>query len=196
MKAVVAVCAVAVALAFTTQALSFEPPAPQVNATRGISDEILKDRILYRIDTDPALRKYDIRVSVHTGVATLTGDVTTEAQKQAAGQVASIDGVSRVKNELSVSADTDKTLTERTRQGLSKAGDTITDAWITTKVNWFFVGEDALKGSDINVDTADHVVTLKGTVKTAAGRTRAVSLAKNTEGVRRVVDQLIVSDTH
>jgi osmotically-inducible protein OsmY len=37
-------------------------------------------------------------------------------------------------------------------------------------VKWFFMGEDALKGSDINVDTVDHVVTLKGTVTWRAAR--------------------------
>jgi hyperosmotically inducible protein len=68
----------------------------------------------------------------------------------------------------------------------------INDAWITTKVKSNFVNEDALKGSDINVDTNNHVVTLKGTVATAAGRARAVALAKSTKGVTRVVDALTI----
>ena len=46
----------------------------------------------------------------------------------------------------------------------------INDAWITTKVKTNFVNEDLLKGSDINVDSNNHVVTLKGTVTSAAGR--------------------------
>jgi osmotically-inducible protein OsmY len=46
-----------------------------------------------------------------------------------------------------------------------------------------------------SIDGVGHGVTLQGTVKTAAGRTRAVTLAKNTEGVRWVVDRLAVSDT-
>ena len=77
-------------------------------------------------------------------------------------------------------------------KGLSRTGETINDAWITTKVKWFFVGADALKGSDINVDTKDNVVTLKGTVKTEAGRAKAIALAKDTDGVKRVVDQLTI----
>jgi osmotically-inducible protein OsmY len=36
------------------------------------------------------------------------------------------------------------------------------------------------------------VVTLKGTVKSAAGRTRAVELARGTDGVARVVDELAI----
>ena len=59
-------------------------------------------------------------------------------------------------------------------------------------MKWFFVGEDLLKGSDINVDTNNHVVTLKGTVTSNAGRDRAIALAKRTSGVQRVVDQLTV----
>ena len=79
---------------------------------------------------------------------------------------------------------------DKTKEGLSKTGEAITDGWITTRVKSKFVGEDLLKDSDINVDTKDHVVTLKGTVMSAAGRARAVSEAKEVEGVRRVVDQL------
>ncbi len=69
----------------------------------------------------------------------------------------------------------------------------ITDAWITTKIKTSFLNEDPLKGSDINVDTNNHVVTLKGTVASAAGRTRAVSLAKQTKGVARVVNNLTIA---
>lgn len=69
----------------------------------------------------------------------------------------------------------------------------ISDAWITTKVKSNFINEDALKGSDIDVDTNNHVVTLKGTVASAAGRARAVALAKSTKGVTRVVDTLTIA---
>jgi osmotically-inducible protein OsmY len=69
----------------------------------------------------------------------------------------------------------------------------INDAWITTKVKTNFVNEDVLKGSDINVDSHNHVVTLKGTVPSAAARARAVQLAKSTKGVTRVNDQLTIA---
>lgn len=81
---------------------------------------------------------------------------------------------------------------EKTKAGLSKTGEEITDGWITSRVHSKFVGEDLLKDSDINVDTNDHVVTLKGTVMTAAAKTRAEAQAKEVEGVRSVVNQLVV----
>jgi hypothetical protein len=82
------------------------------------------------------------------------------------------------------------TVGEKTKQSVSKTGEVIDDAYITTKVHSRFVGEDALKDSHIDVDTNNHVVTLKGTVKSAAGRARAVAIAKTTDGVTRVVDDL------
>ena len=53
-------------------------------------------------------------------------------------------------------------------------------------------GEDLLKDSDISVDTNKHVVTLKGTVTSRAGRAKAGDIAKHTEGVHRVVNRLTV----
>ena len=94
---------------------------------------------------------------------------------------------------IEIDPDEDKSVTDRLKAGLNKAGEKINDGWITSKVKWFYVGDDLLKGSDIDVDTKDSVVTLKGTVKSAAARTRAVALASETEGVKRVIDQLIVA---
>jgi hyperosmotically inducible protein len=70
-------------------------------------------------------------------------------------------------------------------------GDEISDTWITTKVKGQYVGVDALKGSDISVETSkDGVVTLNGTVPNETARARAVEIARTTKGVRRVVDNL------
>ena len=64
--------------------------------------------------------------------------------------------------------------------------------WITTRISAKFDTEDLLHDSNINVDTNDHVVTLHGTVLSAAGRRRAVEVAKSVEGVQRVVDKLTI----
>lgn len=80
----------------------------------------------------------------------------------------------------------------KTKEGLSKTGEVITDGWITTRVHGRFVTDDLLKGSDIDVDTNDHVVTLKGTVTSAAGRAKAARIARRTEGVHRVVNRLTI----
>jgi osmotically-inducible protein OsmY len=71
--------------------------------------------------------------------------------------------------------------------------DSVVDPWVTTKVKTKILADDLLDKSDINVDTdRDGVVTLKGTVATEGARTRALELARTTEGVRKVVDRLAV----
>ena len=82
---------------------------------------------------------------------------------------------------------------EKTKDVAATTGEAITDAWITTKIKADFVNEDTLKGSDINVDTNNHVVTLKGTVASAAGKARAETIAKTTKGVNRVVNTLTIA---
>jgi osmotically-inducible protein OsmY len=173
------------------QAPAPQRPAPAAGA-QAQSDDAIEDRIEYRLETSATTRKYDVRVKVRNGVATLEGDVATAAQKAEAEKLAKVDGVTRVENKIDVDPDEDKSVADRVKAGLSKTGETITDAWITTKVKWFFLGEDELKGSDINVDTNNKVVTLKGTVKTQAGRQKANQLARDTEGVSKVVDQLVI----
>src|SRR5262245_51002376 len=67
------------------------------------------------------------------------------------------------------------------------------DTGITTAVKSKLAGDDTVKAYRIDVDTQDRVVTLTGDVNTEAGKARAIELAKNTAGVRDVVDRLTVA---
>ncbi len=191
--------------------------APQAAATSNQSN--IDARISQRLKADPDLKKYNIKVAVNNGVATLSGTVATEADRAKAGSLAKVNGVSRVENQIVVDLDAGTTGTagavrdkskegsqdaygksksagEKTvdaaKKGVSKTGEAITDGSITTRIKAGFVNEDALKNSSIDVDTKDGVVTLSGTVPTAAGRARAVSIAKGTEGVKNVMDKLTI----
>jgi len=84
---------------------------------------------------------------------------------------------------------------EKSQEAASAAGVVVTDGWITTKVQAKFAEEPVLKGSDIHVDTHDHVVTLMGTVRSREAKTRAEAVARDTERVTRVVNRLVVTQT-
>jgi len=71
-----------------------------------------------------------------------------------------------------------------------KTGEVITDAAITTEVKTKFLAEPGVSGLNINVDTNDHVVTLSGNVKSKAEAAKAMSIARGTKGVKRVVNHL------
>ena len=70
-----------------------------------------------------------------------------------------------------------------------------TDAGITTSVKSKLAADDSVRALDINVDTQDHVVTLTGTVPSFTAKEQALKLARETDGVRDVVDRLELSDT-
>ncbi len=70
-----------------------------------------------------------------------------------------------------------------------------TDAGITTSVKSKLATDDMVKAYQVDVDTANHVVTLSGDVETAAQKDQAVRLARETQGVRDVIDQLRVNPT-
>ena len=73
----------------------------------------------------------------------------------------------------------------------NKAAGGSQDAWITTKVKSALTsaGLDALH---VHVDTEGQVVTLSGSVDSAAQKAKAVGVAKNVAGVRDIQDHLFV----
>jgi hyperosmotically inducible periplasmic protein len=86
--------------------------------------------------------------------------------------------------------DTAKTVGHETKKVLSKTGEEITDGWILTRINTAYAPEHLLKDSHIDVDVKDRSVTLNGTVMSAAGRNKAIEIAKKVEGVRHVTSKL------
>jgi hyperosmotically inducible periplasmic protein len=68
-----------------------------------------------------------------------------------------------------------------------------TDPGITTAVKAKFAADDVVKAYKIDVDTKDHVVTLTGAIDSSAAKVRAVELARATDGVNNVIDNLTVA---
>ena len=66
------------------------------------------------------------------------------------------------------------------------------DAWITTKLKTEQMGASPAIWSDINVDTKDGVVQLSGFAKTQADINKAVDIARKTDGVKSVVNNVIL----
>ena len=69
-------------------------------------------------------------------------------------------------------------------------GDVFGDTGITTRVKTAIFHEPELKVMAIHVSTEDRVVTLSGTVKTRAERSKAIQAARNVEGVKAVKSEL------
>jgi osmotically-inducible protein OsmY len=81
---------------------------------------------------------------------------------------------------------------EKVADGANKAQRAMSDASLTTKIKAKMALDDTIEALDIDVDTNGSTVTLSGTVETDAQRTRALQLARETDGVKSVVDHLRV----
>jgi hyperosmotically inducible periplasmic protein len=78
------------------------------------------------------------------------------------------------------------------RAAAAQAGDRLSDGWLTTKVQAQYFADQDIKARYINVSSRDGVVTLSGYVESPAARAEAVQIARNTDGVRSVDDQLLI----
>lgn len=74
----------------------------------------------------------------------------------------------------------------------ANAGEKLEDAAITAKVKTALIGEPGLKALQINVDTANGVVTLSGAVDSPTKVDRATQVAQAIHGVKSVDNRLTV----
>lgn len=81
---------------------------------------------------------------------------------------------------------------ETASESLRSAGVAVTDASITAAVKAGLLQEPSLSAMAIDVDTRDANITLTGSVPSEDARQRAEELARATEGVRSVRNELTV----
>ena len=81
---------------------------------------------------------------------------------------------------------------EKVAVGANEAQRAVGNAGLTAKIKAKMALDDSIKAAAIDVDTDGSVVTLTGTVRSEAERTRALQLARETDGVTHVVDRLSV----
>ena len=78
-------------------------------------------------------------------------------------------------------------------KGSSTIGSGANDMWLWVKTRASLLGTSDLRESTINVDVVNDVVTLKGTVATAAQKAKAEQVAKDIDGVKSVKNELKVA---
>jgi osmotically-inducible protein OsmY len=159
----------------------------------GQPDPWITAKIQARYFVDDDVKARNIDVDTQEGTVTLKGTVGSEAERRQAVTIArNINGVKNVVDELRVETSENLgTMGTGSPKPTSQDVDTA-DAWTTTKIQSKYFLDSDVKGHEINVDTQGGVVTLKGTVETQAQKTEAEQIARETEGVTRVMNQLTV----
>ena len=82
---------------------------------------------------------------------------------------------------------------ERAKANKETVGQSLEDAWIHTKIVAKLIGDTQTPERKINVDVVENAVTLRGTVDTAEAKSEAERIAKETDGVKKVTNQLRVA---
>jgi osmotically-inducible protein OsmY len=82
---------------------------------------------------------------------------------------------------------------ETVASGAAQAQQALNEGSVTAKIKSKMALDDTVRAAAIDVDTtAGGVVTLSGTVRSEAERSKALQLARDTAGVSSVVDRLVV----
>jgi hyperosmotically inducible protein len=192
----------------TIRALSGVALVAFVTAACAQSDPGITTAVKSKLAADDTVKSYRIDVDTKDRVVTLSGAVDTPVAKSRAVELArNTDGVREVVDQLAVTPGVTPTTgvddpvqreaAEATREGKEKSDDTadragsaVTDATITTTVKTKLLADDTVPGMAIDVDTNKGIVTLNGTVRTAAEKERAATIAKGTDNVKSVVNNL------
>jgi hyperosmotically inducible protein len=142
----------------------------------------------------PGLKPWNIDVDTRKGgVVTLSGEIDSASDRAEAVKIASAtDGVTRVEDHLHAKGEAASS-TDSMGQAVNRAEDMTGDAWITSKIQARYFADNDVEGHEINVDTQNGVVTLKGSVESQSERNQAVAIARNTDGVKEVRNQLTIA---
>jgi hyperosmotically inducible periplasmic protein len=82
---------------------------------------------------------------------------------------------------------------DRAARTAQRVDEGLADTALTTKIKAKVALDDTVKHADVSVHTKDGIVTLTGTVPSAAAQARLVQLARETEGVKSTVNQITIA---
>lgn len=168
-------------------ALFFAFAATACTTTRPVGQQLDDNTITMRVESkltaDSNVNPTNVDVDTLDGVVTLRGEVENETARTTAERLArETDGVVAVRNQIRV-------------QGEPGEDDqTLSDAAITTKIKAKLAADPDINPFNVDVDTLDGVVTLSGIVGKADNVERIEEIARGTEGVVAVRNELQVED--
>jgi hyperosmotically inducible periplasmic protein len=168
-----------------------------------VSNGDVEHQIEAQYASRPPLSRLRVSANVDKSEVTVTGTVASEEDrsqavnivKQARPGYAVTDKIDVKPPEVS-RADYTADMAERDRAKGTATGDkigkSVDDAWIHTKITTKLMTDKDTPSRKINVDVNNKVVTLRGTVDDVTAKAEAERIAKETDGVKHVVNRLTV----
>ncbi len=183
-----------------------KPDENQMRASEERSSANIEHLIKARLDADEQLSAAHLSVDVDEQAkrATLSGTVPSESLRAKALELArsaqtdlTIDDRITVRpTDVSRQEFTEEMAKEEWRKAKEfgeKVGNRLEDAWIHSKIVAQLIASTKTQERTIDVDVVNSNVTLRGKVKDRAQKSEAERLARATEGVKRVDNQIDVA---
>jgi hyperosmotically inducible protein len=146
---------------------------------------------------DPDIKVREIGVDTRNGVVTLRGDVASDNERAKALILArTTPGVDRVEDALQVNASLAPASgpgSAPAAQGPQQPPAQSVDATLTDQVRSRFAGDPQLKSTSLEMMVKDGVLLLEGSVPSAAMKQRALTIARETDGIIQVIDKISVT---
>ncbi|HEV2201995.1 MAG TPA: BON domain-containing protein [Bryobacteraceae bacterium] len=176
------------------------PTTPAVGATSAD----LKQVVQTKLASDPQLARIDVAVDGDHNQVTLSGSAPSEQARSEAVEMAKaaqanvtvVDSID-VQTEGVARSEFTEDLAREARQKAKAVGDRIgqslDEAWIYTKIEAKLASNPATPALKIHVDVFKSVVTLRGEVPSISAKQEAERIAKETDGVKLVHNDLEVT---
>lgn len=162
-------------------------------AAQAVSEARLEGQLAATYALNEHLSVFDISVDVEGHTAILSGTVRDDAQRDLAEHIAhDLDGIEAVDNRLKVDGTEGDAAAEDERAGERTFRDRVADSSLTATVKSKLLWNRNTSGLDISVMTRSGTVTLIGDVDSETSKDTAERLARDTDGVRSVDNQLNV----
>lgn len=153
------------------------------------NDAWLDGKIETALMLNSELNNFEIDTTVNKSAAILSGTVSSEIEKDLAGQISeNVDGVKSVDNRIEV----DPKYTSKTARAGQKFSRTWHDLSTTAGINIKYAANDDIEATAIDVDTKNGKVMLTGTVESDTAHDLAIEIAKGFDHVSDVEDNLQV----
>lgn len=159
-----------------------------------LSDTWLTTKVKTALLFRTSVNGFKTEVNTANGIVTLTGEATSQAQKDLTGEYAKdIEGVKSVRNEMTVQkAEKSAQATTGKADTIRTAGDKIDDASITAMVKTSLLYHRSTSGLKTTVSTRNGVVTLEGQAKNPAEKELATRYVKDVHGVLGVDNKMTI----
>jgi hyperosmotically inducible protein len=156
------------------------PPTATTVGTE-IDDSVVTARVKSALLADKDIKSLEIKVETRKGQVQLSGFVDTQARiDNAIALTRNVEGVTSVDNGMTL------------KDGKATVGNTVDDGIVTAKVKSALLADPDVKSFDIAIVTRKGEVQLSGYVDNQAQVNRAIDIARRTEGVQNVNNEMII----